>query len=67
MAFQRNALDVTVANPVRPGEVPHPAGGGHGVIGMRERAVGLDGRLEAGMHDGCFRVHARLPIGGEPA
>jgi signal transduction histidine kinase len=67
VAFRGDALDVTVANPVRPGETPRVAGGGHGVIGMRERAAGLDGRLEAGMHDGRFRVHARLPIAGEPA
>lgn len=67
VAFGRDALDVTVANPVRPGEITHETGGGHGVIGMRERAAGLDGWLEAGVRNGSFRVHARLPLAGDQA
>jgi signal transduction histidine kinase len=65
VAFERHALDVTVANPVRPGEAPRD--GGHGVVGMRERAAGLDGTLDADVRDGRFLVHARLPLGGNPA
>jgi signal transduction histidine kinase len=43
-------------------------GSGHGIMGMRERAVLLDGSLTAGhLPDGGFRVLARLPIGGRPA
>lgn len=45
------------------------AGGtrGHGIIGMRERALLLGGTLEAGPRPGGgFRVLAQLPIGGEP-
>jgi signal transduction histidine kinase len=39
------------------------AGGGHGLIGMRERVVLFGGRFDAGAReDGGFRVHARLPI-----
>jgi signal transduction histidine kinase len=64
VAFERHALDVTVANPVRPGEAPRD--GGHGVVGMRERAAGLDGTLDADVRDGRFLVHARLPLGGNP-
>ena len=64
VAFGPDALDVTVANPVHHEDVARPAGGGHGVIGMRERAAALDGRLKAGMRDGQFRVHARLPFLG---
>lgn len=42
--------------------------GGHGIIGMRERALLLGGSLEAGPRaGGGFRVVAHLPIGGEPA
>lgn len=43
-------------------------GSGHGIMGMRERAVLLGGSLTAGPRaDGGFRVVARLPIGGGPA
>jgi signal transduction histidine kinase len=38
--------------------------GGHGILGMRERAHALGGELEAGpLTSGGFRVRARLPIG----
>jgi signal transduction histidine kinase len=41
---------------------------GHGIIGMRERALLLGGSLEAGPRPGRgFRVVAHLPIGAEPA
>jgi signal transduction histidine kinase len=43
-------------------------GSGHGIMGMRERAVLLDGSLTAGhLPDGGFRVVAHLPIAGGPA
>jgi hypothetical protein len=39
------------------------AGGGHGIIGMRERATMLGGTLDAGpAEDGGFRVTAVLPV-----
>jgi signal transduction histidine kinase len=43
-------------------------GGGHGIIGMRERAAMLGGHLRAGLTgDGEFLVTAALPLGdGEP-
>jgi signal transduction histidine kinase len=37
---------------------------GHGIIGMRERAQLVGGRLEAGAEDQAFIVSARIPIGG---
>jgi signal transduction histidine kinase len=41
---------------------------GHGIIGMRERATLLGGRLETGPRpEGGFRVAARFPLTGEPA
>ncbi|MCH0539256.1 sensor histidine kinase [Streptomyces sp. MUM 203J] len=44
-----------------------PATAGHGIVGMRERALLLGGSLDAGPRpDGGFRVVARLPLGGEP-
>ncbi len=37
---------------------------GHGIEGMRERAVALGGAFESGpLADGGFRVSARLPVG----
>jgi signal transduction histidine kinase len=39
-------------------------GCGHGIDGMRERALALGGRLDAGAHPlGGFRVRASLPVG----
>jgi signal transduction histidine kinase len=39
-------------------------GGGHGIDGMRERALALGGELDAGSHPlGGFRVRASLPVG----
>jgi signal transduction histidine kinase len=40
-------------------------GTGHGIDGMRERALALGGELEAGRGTACgFRVRASLPFGG---
>ncbi|GGO91889.1 two-component sensor histidine kinase [Wenjunlia tyrosinilytica] len=46
----------------------HGAVTGHGIVGMRERALLLGGSLDAGPRPGGgFRLAARLPTGGEPA
>lgn len=58
--FEPAALDIAVTNPLRHGN-GSAARGGHGIVGMRERASLLGGRLEAGPRDGSFRLHARLP------
>jgi signal transduction histidine kinase len=40
-----------------------PASGGHGLIGMRERAASFGGRVDAGPRgEGGFRVAASLPV-----
>ncbi|MFI7281415.1 sensor histidine kinase [Micromonospora chersina] len=48
------------------GSVPAavPAGGGHGLTGMRERVEVLGGRLEAGPTGAGWRVRTVLPAGG---
>lgn len=44
-----------------------PAGGGHGLVGMRERAALFGGSLDAGpAADGGWTVAARLPTDGRP-
>jgi signal transduction histidine kinase len=44
------------------------SGSGHGIVGMRERALLLGGTLDARPRPGRgFRVVAHLPTGGEPA
>ena len=45
-----------------------PAGGGHGLIGMRERVRLHGGHLRAGPRPGGgFAVHATFPLNGLPA
>lgn len=45
------------------GAAGHLEGGGHGLIGMRERVGALGGRCSAGpRYGGGFRVHAILPV-----
>jgi signal transduction histidine kinase len=60
--FGARMLEVAVTNPAPPGSIARN-GGGHGIVGMRERAELLGGRLEAGADDGVFHVRARLPYG----
>jgi signal transduction histidine kinase len=60
------------AGPFRPAESPvgdrQIRRSGHGIVGMRERALLLGGTLEAAPRPGGgFRVVAHLPTGGEPA
>ncbi len=62
LAFQPDALDISVANPLRSDGAQDTGQGGHGLIGMRERAALLGGSLDTSVHDGRFHVHARLPL-----
>jgi signal transduction histidine kinase len=62
------------AGPLRPAESPvgdrqdRRSAAGHGIVGMRERALLLGGTLDARPRPGGgFRVVAHLPTGGEPA
>jgi len=63
LAFGDAAVELTVTNPVPTDGAPRP-GGGHGLIGMHERATLLGGSLDAERANGVFRVRARIPYGG---
>lgn len=67
LAFRDNRVDLTVANPVTGASRSESGGGGHGIVGMHERAALLDGRLEAGRSNGTFRLRAQLPYEGPRA
>jgi signal transduction histidine kinase len=55
------ALEVDVRDNGRPAIATGE--GGHGLVGMRERATMLGGTFEAGpLPDGGYRVHALLPL-----
>jgi signal transduction histidine kinase len=60
--FGARELDLFVENVLYPGRPSRGDGGGHGLVGMRERAALLGGSLEAGPSEGRFEVRARLPI-----
>jgi signal transduction histidine kinase len=62
LAFGEAAVELTITNPVPTCDAPRP-GGGHGLVGMRERATLLGGRLDTDHANGVFRVHARIPYG----
>jgi signal transduction histidine kinase len=67
LAFEADALVVRVSDDGRGPRAARPAaadrGGGHGLVGMRERVSVLGGRLETGPAPaGGFAVEARLPL-----
>ncbi|HEY3009727.1 MAG TPA: histidine kinase [Micromonosporaceae bacterium] len=59
VGYQPNAVEITVTNPTAASR--YTPGGTHGIVGMRERAALLGGRLEAEAHAGLFRLYAWLP------
>jgi signal transduction histidine kinase len=62
--YERDAVEVEVADDGRgPNGAAPASGGGHGLVGMRERVALYNGMLEAGGRpDGGFLVRARLPL-----
>jgi len=61
LAWTLDAVALSVRNRV-PGDAA-PATGGHGLIGMRERAQLAGGTLDAGAESSAFVVRARIPLG----
>jgi signal transduction histidine kinase len=65
LTYRESDLTVQVDDDGRGVPAPTPAGGGQGIVGMRERAAALGGELEAGPRPGGgFRVRATLPLDG---
>jgi len=61
--YRPDALLVQIRNPLPTESPPPPAGTGHGLTGMRERAQAVGGSLRAGAGpDGTFHLDARLPL-----
>ncbi|HET6166806.1 MAG TPA: sensor histidine kinase [Marmoricola sp.] len=62
ISYQAHALEVVVRDDGR-GSARNLAEGGHGLVGVRERATMLGGRFEAGRQpDGGFAVRVLLPV-----
>ena len=61
-----HGLEVEVVNAIDPARPARPSPGGHGLIGMRERAGAVQGDLKAGPDGDRFRVRAFLPLGRPP-
>ena len=60
LTYGAEALEIGVTNPADDGG----ATAGHGIVGMRERASLLGGRIDTEPLNGVFRVRAQLPYGG---
>ena len=61
LAWLPDRVDIRVRNTI--GQAQPQVGGGHGVIGMRERAQLVGGSLQAERQGAQFVVDASLPIG----
>jgi signal transduction histidine kinase len=63
LAYRDGGLEIEVVNPVGSQPVPgRRADGGHGLVGMRERATMYGGSFTAGPRDGGeFAVRVHLP------
>lgn len=69
VSYQPRELGIEVSNDA-PATIPdaYAKGGGHGLVGMRERVRIFGGSFDAGAQsDGGFRVQATLPLDQEPA
>lgn len=67
LSWLPDRVEVRVRNPLPPSTAEAPGvvrSGGHGLIGMRERAQLIGGTIEVGPAGGAFVVAATLPIGG---
>jgi signal transduction histidine kinase len=63
IAYGDRSLELSVANAAEGAEIVE----GHGIVGMRERAALLGGRIDVGLRGGRFEVRAELPYDGDAA
>jgi signal transduction histidine kinase len=61
LAWHPDRVRLAVRNPL--GAAPAAASAGHGIVGMRERALLVGGHLNAVAVEGAFAVDAELPMG----
>jgi signal transduction histidine kinase len=67
LRYDQDSVEIDVRDDGRGMAAGDGDGGGHGIIGMRERAALVGGTLDAGpLERGGYRVHARLPIEVSP-
>lgn len=63
--YERDNLDIEVRDNGRPPDTSR--GGGHGLVGIKERVTLLGGAFDARpADDGGFRLHARIPFARGP-
>ena len=63
VAFTEETVALVVSNDVA-GSTAAPTAGGHGLVGMRERAELVGGTFDAGRVNGSFRLRAELRYQG---
>ncbi len=67
LAWHADRVELAVRNGLRAGHSAAPAAPtstGHGLIGMRERALLVGGMMDAGAEGDMFVVRARIPMAG---
>jgi signal transduction histidine kinase len=68
VSYGPDDVSLSVTNGRGNGQPSETNGGGHGLVGMRERVMAIGGRIDAGPDaDGGFHVRAVLPLAGGAA
>ena len=62
--YDSAAVEIEIHDDGQTGPGGNGSGGGHGLIGMRERVALWGGALTAGRGEAGWTVHARLPVSG---